>query len=728
MKNYIRKRIILNKLLNYNNRELEIQLRNNIKIHKRLIRNFESFEALNYYENNIMKFGFSFFEGNLILSSKAMNLGSSFEVYLHKNINGINTYYIKTSGAYLSESKITHNHYYHFSKIFFGRILKVNTLNNLNYSCNFDLSKKNDITYIIDLKKYVELSLIHTISLSNYELILNVDLQYFNVESLEEFYILKPIVAIYNKTLLYKYESVEYNSNEFQLNKYYKLNEKNINFIADDFSKNSLFKVNYGIKRDLEDKVIDMFSYNCNLINCVYVYDVVIKNNFVEIFLYEKTKIDVKYDANLNFEIKSNEKDSYIYSRYTNNFKDKFKILVLPLTELNLNISNLNLSFSVEKNAIYKMIDKEYCFLACNNKFIIRKNIDLQISKKVNSSNIYIFCDRNDCADDNAEVLYDFYQKNTKHTIYYTLSSDSDDYKRLEKRGFNLIEFGSIEHKRLFLNADFIISSHANPKHFNPFNLNEISLLSKTNFKFIFLQHGVIVHNHRGFLDRINSKIDLFITSNKHEQENVANFSQLDNIKNTGLCRFDNYSEVKSKNQILYAPSWNILSQDDLENSKYFKTIISIIENKYLNDELFKRGYVLKVAIHPEFRKFLNNIKFNFLSSIFISTEKYSNLISESKFLITDYSSIFFDFLYQKKKVISYAPYPLHHQNAEFEFHKKLIHNIYKLSELIDVILENIDNSFEYNENDLNTLKNDVFSNIDSNNCKRVFKEIEKLS
>ncbi|WP_176142666.1 CDP-glycerol glycerophosphotransferase family protein, partial [Salmonella enterica] len=82
---------------------------------------------------------------------------------------------------------------------------------------------------------------------------------------------------------------------------------------------------------------------------------------------------------------------------------------------------------------------------------------------------VWLFMDRINKADDNAEALFEYaMQQNDGIKKYFIISKDSPDYNRLKKIG-PVVAYGSPKHKFLHLLADEIISSHADDYVVNPF-------------------------------------------------------------------------------------------------------------------------------------------------------------------------------------------------------------------------------------------------------------------
>ncbi|EKC9855396.1 CDP-glycerol glycerophosphotransferase family protein, partial [Campylobacter coli] len=181
------------------------------------------------------------------------------------------------------------------------------------------------------------------------------------------------------------------------------------------------------------------------------------------------------------------------------------------------------------------------------------KFIFMEMLSNIKISDIWLLMDKDYEADDNAEHLYRYIMQNhPKQKIAFALRKESSDWERLEKEGFNLIEFGSFEFERIIKKASKVISSHAD---------GYLTRYITPRQQFIFLQHGVIKNDLSKWLN--SKKIDLFITSTKAEYESIAGdfnhykFSTKEVVL-TGLARHDallknNRSNVK---QILIMPTW----------------------------------------------------------------------------------------------------------------------------------------------------------------------------
>ncbi|EAM0451131.1 CDP-glycerol:glycerophosphate glycerophosphotransferase [Campylobacter coli] len=292
------------------------------------------------------------------------------------------------------------------------------------------------------------------------------------------------------------------------------------------------------------------------------------------------------------------------------------------------------------------------------------KFIFMEMLSNIKISDIWLLMDKDYEADDNAEHLYRYIMQNhPKQKIAFALRKESSDWERLEKEGFNLIEFGSFEFERIIKKASKVISSHCD---------EYLTKYITNRSQFVFIQHGVIKDDLSRWLNF--KKINLFITSTQAEYDSIANdyncykFGKKEVVL-TGLARHDallknNRSNVK---QILIMPTWrkNIVNSVvansgkrklnlDFKQTMYFKKYNSLINNNLLKKVCQEYGYTIVFNPHPNIMPYLK--EFNFPSYIKIANQNESlqKLFCNSSLMITDYSSVAFEMAYLEKPVIYY--------------------------------------------------------------------------
>ncbi|WP_262676883.1 CDP-glycerol glycerophosphotransferase family protein [Paenibacillus sp. J5C2022] len=109
---------------------------------------------------------------------------------------------------------------------------------------------------------------------------------------------------------------------------------------------------------------------------------------------------------------------------------------------------------------------------------------------------------------------------------------------------------------------------------------------------------------------------------------------------------YTNYPELKNKKKILYAPTF----RDDEIN-----TPPSIEMNFEKLIESLDESYIILLRLHPHIRK--HSYKHNYSNRLYDVSEYYNlnGLLLASDILVTDYSSIIFDYMYLERPMIFYA-------------------------------------------------------------------------
>ena len=283
---------------------------------------------------------------------------------------------------------------------------------------------------------------------------------------------------------------------------------------------------------------------------------------------------------------------------------------------------------------------------------------------------IYLFEDRIDVGDDNANHLFN-YAVNIDDNIkkYFVLSKSSPQYNELSKIG-KVLDHGSFKHKLLIFHTDKIISSHPYESYLNPFydDFDDERLLyaGLMNYKIYFVQHGVTLGNISSWLSKYDKNLSLISTVSQKESDSFLeegyNYDE-DIIQILGLPRFDNLKSSPNK-QILIIPSWRNYLRGNKQaflKSKYFEDLDSLLHNENLINLVNQYGYKIVFKAHPELNKSIQGSTEKYIdlldipSEIIVSNEdSYQSLFNGSSIMITDYSSVFFDFAYLKKPVIYY--------------------------------------------------------------------------
>ena len=341
---------------------------------------------------------------------------------------------------------------------------------------------------------------------------------------------------------------------------------------------------------------------------------------------------------------------------------------------------------------------------------------------------IWLFADRPLVADDNAKHLFSYAVSQKDEVVkYYLLDEKSDDIKKMKQISKNIVKIGSLKHKILYLFAEKFISSHSDPNLTNPFFESNHQLYSGlTTMEKVFLQHGITIHDVSYWLRKFYHDFLLFVTASDMEKDSIIhpNYNYDDRVvKTLGFPRYDNLSNDVLKKQILFMPTWrkSISNEEDLLNSQYFKMINNLFNNDELLELLNKNGF--KIIFKPHFELLKYCELFDIPDEVILSkNESYQELFNKSMLMITDYSSVFFDFAYLKKPVIYFRPDDeFHYDSGYFDFDTMGFGEITtSIDELVMLIRKYLNNDCTMDEEYLKRV-NKFFKYQDKNNCRRVY-------
>jgi len=373
--------------------------------------------------------------------------------------------------------------------------------------------------------------------------------------------------------------------------------------------------------------------------------------------------------------------------------------------------------------------------------------------KNHSNNEIWLINDRSNKAGDNGEYFFRFLKKKNPNDIkyYFVISDKCNDYVRLKDFG-NILILGSKNYNLTFLKADKLISSSSNSWVHNPFGENRKYLIDLYHFDFIFLQHGISKDDLSNYLNKYLKNYSIIITASKYEYQSFLSNDlgyTTKNIKLTGFSRFDNYQNNKItqnlENIILLMPTWRInivgtvkpvtyesIHSNNFINTEYFKFYNNLINSPRLLETMKNYNYKGIFALHPTFSEqwcdFNNNSLFTIMNNF-----DYQKLLIKSSLLITDYSSIFFDFAFMEKPVIytqfDYEQYRNnHYKKGYFDYILNGFGPICRdIESCIDIIINQIKNDNKIKQKYLKRIRS-FFAFFDNSNNERIYHAIKNLN
>lgn len=359
---------------------------------------------------------------------------------------------------------------------------------------------------------------------------------------------------------------------------------------------------------------------------------------------------------------------------------------------------------------------------------------------------IWIVSERGTDARDNGYHLYRFIRQNhPEQEVYYIIDRKSADYPKVKKLG-NAVQTDSLRHWLLYLGADIRISSqNGGLIPGKNWRFQKYIVRNKRGGKTVFLQHGITKDDMVGLYQR-NTNIDLFICGAKPEYEYVLEkfgYSE-EAVKYTGFSRFDALHQFTVKKQVLIMPTWrdwlspnfhgSDLSQQDVANSSYIQSWRAFLNNDRL--AAMAKQYQIQFVFYPhyEMQPFLELFGQPQEGVVFADFAHFDvqQLLKESMLLVTDYSSVYFDFAYMGKPVLYY-------QFDEEEYRKKHYAQGYfsyrrdgfgeVVSEealLMDILEQYLANNCQMKPEYRQRIQG-FFPLHDEKNCARIYKEIQTM-
>ncbi|MDO4501610.1 MAG: CDP-glycerol glycerophosphotransferase family protein [Coriobacteriia bacterium] len=254
-----------------------------------------------------------------------------------------------------------------------------------------------------------------------------------------------------------------------------------------------------------------------------------------------------------------------------------------------------------------------------------------------------------------------------KH-VYYIIKPDSPDYGNVAKYGKQVIEFMSFKHMLYALAATVFVASdsRAHAYAWRPMpSLIKDRIMKK---RILFLQHGVTAckHVHPIFGKKGSNPMTYFLTTSKKEQDVVVKHFGYSRLQAPilGFSRWDVLKSTATADHpvIMLMPTWRPWleeqSDDVFAASDYFRTYRNLITSPELVKLLDENDATLKFHIHPKLSKHIRAFAGDDLSPRIQLIEQGSvpmnQLLMECNLLITDYSSVCWEALFQNKPVVYY--------------------------------------------------------------------------
>ncbi len=281
---------------------------------------------------------------------------------------------------------------------------------------------------------------------------------------------------------------------------------------------------------------------------------------------------------------------------------------------------------------------------------------------------LWLISDRVMKAGDNGEAFFRYMRTEQKQIdTRFVISGKSPDYAVMKKVG-PVLKRESLGYKVCMLLSDWILSSSAEAETYNPFHgYSEPYRPRLADTRFVFLQHGVTKDDLSGWLKRPNKNLAGFVTTAVPEADSVLNGAYEYTDRQVWLTGFPRFARLYRDDQrwITIMPTWRkyLMGQWDQKTdiwslapnaaeSQYVKFYNSLLNSPELLQAAQKYGYRLKFLPHPNFQSHLDIFHHNSQVDFLGREVAYRDIYAKSDLIITDYSSVVFDFAYLRKPIV----------------------------------------------------------------------------
>ena len=339
---------------------------------------------------------------------------------------------------------------------------------------------------------------------------------------------------------------------------------------------------------------------------------------------------------------------------------------------------------------------------------------------------------------DNSKYLFEYINKNYSEIRAIWFTRNKDVYKLVKSKGYEVYYGYSLQSVLLGLRASCSIFVQSNLSDCMPFLNNKktklVQLWHGIPLKKIGYDDNLSTHRERRFLLRnivfpfLKENYSFIIANSNEDEGNFITAFRNKSVKITGYPRNDLlFQKVKRGKfcNIIYLPTLRGNTGDEIDLFSNFGFDVSKID-----DFLLKNHCILNIKMHPvnqpnkemlEQIKIMNNINF-------IIEKDATEMLMFADILITDYSSVYFDYLLTDKPII-FAPFDYDdyiRKGREFYYNYDEVTPGPKCKDWNEILtwIEKFKNDPTLFSKERKIMKNRFHKYQDGRSCERVYNEI----
>ena len=355
-----------------------------------------------------------------------------------------------------------------------------------------------------------------------------------------------------------------------------------------------------------------------------------------------------------------------------------------------LDLAKYKKTITIVNNVLYCNSKFKILNLLLNNESTFLGKISLIMEAFNPIKNVWLFAE-NEGANDNSYEFFKYVINNQQKKCFY-IAKDKSVIE--EKYRSHVVISNSIKHFILLNLASKIFTSFTYREALPSANRKSIAQhLTFINAKWYLIPHGMYIGKNVDIIHRLMwGDPHILYACNKYEMENWSHYSEISNIKHFGFPRFEKWKDsVLDCNSIFMFFTWRQLfntpkfTHEQFAHSDYIKDIVSLcglIQDKFpdkqinycFHHEIVRHGFdidIIDLLKRASLSSKINFIYYNNLDNI----TKFNAKFSSSKFLITDLSSVSYDFAYKNNSIV------INYLNKDFiSNHYELTSDFYKYS------------------------------------------------
>jgi CDP-glycerol glycerophosphotransferase (TagB/SpsB family) len=458
--------------------------------------------------------------------------------------------------------------------------------------------------------------------------------------------------------------------------------------------------------------------------------------NITSLGFIDKSKIEKNIN---NLSVLNHTSFDYIVIFSPAHFKEIYKECLKKTTKEKIfKIDFLNDNYSIfNKNEIFIKNFKKNILSKVDS---FKKNILRFISKTIDvlkiERNLILFISEN-YVDANIKHLYLYYLLQHKNVLL--LTNNKNQIKELNQNNLPV--------KKLFSFAGYVKTAFAKEIYLDHFILDYLEYTSIQQTK-IQIWHGVGLKPIR---DRSHFEYDYFIsTSHWTNETNFQKVFKAKQFTNSGYPRNDIFFKEKiEKNDLIFCDMniYNKILEDKKNGIKAILYMPTFRENGFdtfalnldsFNKELADLSVKFYIKLHPyDLNPYIKSIEIDkeYSNIIFYNTQgDIYPIVKNIDILVTDYSSVAYDFLLLDKPIIFFNyDYEEYIEIREESIGNKFLFNYYDYTpgakvQIQDKLIDEIKNLLQNKDlyiNQRKKIRDNFFNNIDNKSCERILNLIK---